>query len=80
MGLITRFYGIQIWFNIKIAIKISNSKYESTQVIYEETKRLSEIDTTEEQEEEELKKRKQIRSTTQRLWRFWSSWKRFRRS
>jgi len=36
---------------------MSNSEYESTQVIYEETKRLSEIDTTEE-EEEELKKRK----------------------
>jgi len=50
-------------------IKISNSEYESTQVIYGETKRLSEIDTTEEQkeEEEELKKRKQIISTTQRL-------------
>ena len=70
---------IQIWFKIEIAIKISNSEYESTQVIYGETKRLSEIDTTEEQEEEELKKRKQIISTTQRLWRFWSSWKRFRR-
>ncbi len=38
---------------------MSNSEYESTQVIYEETKRLSEIDTTEEEEEEEeLKKRK----------------------
>ena len=39
-----------------------NSESESTQVIFEETKRLSEIDTTEEQEEEEeeLKKRKQI--------------------
>jgi hypothetical protein len=35
---------------------MSNSEYESTQVIYEETKRLSEIDITE--EEEELKKRK----------------------
>jgi hypothetical protein len=47
-----------------------NSEYESTQVIYGETKRLSEIDTTEEQkeeEEEELKKRKQIISTTERL-------------
>ena len=41
---------------------MSNSESESTQVIFEETKRLSEIDTTEEQEEEEeeLKKRKQI--------------------
>jgi hypothetical protein len=38
---------------------MSNSESESTQVIFEETKRLSEIDTTEEQEEEEeLKKRK----------------------
>jgi hypothetical protein len=40
---------------------MSNSESESTQVIFEETKRLSEIDTTEEQEEEEkeLKKRKE---------------------
>ena len=56
---------IHIWFNIKIAIKISNSESESTQVIFEETKRLSEIDTTEEQqevEEEELKKRKENKS------------------
>jgi hypothetical protein len=38
---------------------MSNSESESTQVIFEETKRLSEIDTTKEQEEEEeLKKRK----------------------
>ena len=44
---------------------MSNSESESTQVIFEETKRLSEIDTTEEQEEEEeeeLKKRKENRS------------------
>ena len=34
---------------------MSNSESESTQVIFEETKRLSEIDTTEEQEEEEKK-------------------------
>ena len=50
---------------------MSNSESESTQVIFEETKRLSEIDTTEEQEEEEeeeeLKKRKQVISTTQRV-------------
>jgi len=46
---------------------MSNSESESTQLIFEETKRLSEIDTTEEQEEEELKKRKQIISTTQRV-------------
>jgi len=32
-----------------------NSESESTQVIFEETKRVSEIDTTEEQEEEEKK-------------------------
>jgi hypothetical protein len=40
---------------------MSNSESESTQLIFEETKRLSEIDTTEEQEEEEeeLKKTKQ---------------------
>ncbi len=40
---------------------MSNSESESTQVIFEETKRLSEIDTTEEQEEEEeeLNKRKE---------------------
>jgi len=37
---------MHIWFNIKIAIKISDSKSESTQVIFEETKRVSEIDTT----------------------------------
>jgi hypothetical protein len=45
---------------------MSNSESESTQVIFEETKRLSEIDTTEEQEEEEeeLKKRKENRSST----------------
>ena len=44
---------------------MSNSESESTQVIFEETKRLSEIDTTEEQEEkeeEELKKRKENKS------------------
>jgi hypothetical protein len=46
---------------------MSNSESESTQLIFEETKRLSEIDTTEEQEEEELKRRKQIISTTQRV-------------
>ncbi len=48
---------------------MSNSESESTQVIFKETKRLSEIDTTEEQEEEEeeLKERKQIISTTQRV-------------
>jgi hypothetical protein len=34
---------------------MSNSESESTQVIFEETKRVSEIDTTEEQEEEEKK-------------------------
>ncbi len=50
-------------FNRNIKIKMSKSEYESTQAIYEETKRLSEIDT----EEEELKKRKQIISTTQRV-------------
>ena len=38
---------------------------ESTQVIFEETKRVSEIDTTEEQEGEEEKK--PIISTTQRV-------------
>jgi hypothetical protein len=32
---------------------MSNSEYENTQVIYEETNRLSEINTTEKQEEEE---------------------------
>jgi hypothetical protein len=43
---------------------MSNSESESTQLIFEETKRLSEIDTTEEQEEEEeeLKKRKEKKS------------------
>jgi hypothetical protein len=47
---------------------MSNSESESAQVIFKETKRLSEIDTTEEQEEEEeLKERKQIISTTQRV-------------
>jgi hypothetical protein len=41
---------------------MSNSESQSTQVIFEETKRLSEIETTEEKEEEkeeELKKRKE---------------------
>ena len=53
---------------------MSNSESESTQVIFEETKRLSEIDTTEEQEEEEeLKERKQIISTTQSYEYFRSS-------
>jgi hypothetical protein len=49
---------------------MSNSESESAQVIFEETKRFSQIDTTEEQEEEEeeeLKKRKEIISTTQRV-------------
>jgi hypothetical protein len=41
---------------------MSNSESESTQVIFKETKRLSEINTTEEQEEEELKKRKENKS------------------
>ena len=36
---------------------MSNSESESTQLIFEETKRLSEIDTTEEQEEEEEEKK-----------------------
>jgi hypothetical protein len=35
-----------------------NSESESTQVIFEETKRVSEIDTTEEQEEEEEEEKK----------------------
>jgi hypothetical protein len=40
---------------------MSNSEYDSTQVIYEETKRLSEIDTTEEEEELKKRKKKHIR-------------------
>ncbi len=38
---------------------MSNSESESTQVIFEETKMLSETDTTEEQEEELKKRNKQ---------------------
>ncbi len=40
-----------------------NSESESTQVIFEETKRVSEIDTTEKQEEEEEKKTNHINYT-----------------
>jgi len=42
---------------------MSNSESESTQVIFEKTKRVSEIDTTEEQEEEEEKKTRHINYT-----------------
>jgi len=40
---------------------MSNSESESTQLIFEETKRLSEIDKTEEQEEEEEEELKKIK-------------------
>ncbi len=64
---------MHIWFNIKIAIKISDSKSESTQVIFEETKRVSEIDTT------ARRRRKEIFMLKKKFWRciflmnkFWS--------
>jgi len=47
---------MHIWFNIKIAIKISDSKSKSTQVIFEETKRVSEIDATARRRREEILK------------------------